>query len=149
VKTRKGFHIITYGFDFGTEDLKEREKRCLIARKWCGDDPERIKHDMNPKRFKQVLFTNKKVDVFRKSKPRILLYCFSCHKPLIHHFIYDFKTRRFFCSEKCMNQPYKYEVRTKLIFKILNRLGIKTERVDESYPYDFERLIRFGGMKNE
>jgi len=114
-RSRRGYHFIWYNLDIGF-------KKHLVYRKFIGDDWERVKLDINPKRAGQVLFTSKKVWIKRGNSWYPVIYCKICGTPLTSYFV--FREGNFYCV-KCGAKDVKvYEAvvkrREKLFLSFLS-----------------------------
>lgn len=87
-RTSRGYHLIWYG-------LKISFKRHFLYRKFIGDDENRIRLDMNPKRLGQVLFTEKRVFLMKGRKLKPIKYCRICRLPLTKFWV--FRNREYYC----------------------------------------------------
>jgi hypothetical protein len=83
--TSRGYHMIWYG-------LKIDFNKHFLYRRFIGDDENRIRLDMNPKRTGQVLFTSKDVFIRKDKKWERMKYCRICHLPLTKFWVYKYDT---------------------------------------------------------
>lgn len=116
-RTLKGYHLIWYG-------LKIDFKKHFLYRKFIGDDLNRIKLDMNPKRIGQVLFTDKKVWIKRKNWEAVRT-CSICKKYLTWCWVV--KNGEYYCLDcgKKNTNLWKrvYERRERLFNSLLSRIS--------------------------
>lgn len=86
-RTKRGYHLIWYGLNISI-------KKHFVYRKFIGDDWNRIRLDMNPKRVGQVLFTKKRVWI-KKDRWERVKYCKICKLPLTRFWV--FKYNNYYC----------------------------------------------------
>jgi hypothetical protein len=87
-RTRRGIHYIWHGLDI---DFKKH----FVYRKFIGDDENRIRLDMHPKRIGQVLFTGKEVFINEKGEWKPVKYCDVCSKPLTEY--WTWRPDKYYC----------------------------------------------------
>jgi hypothetical protein len=87
-RTKKGYHAIWRGLNI---DFKKH----FVYRKFIGDDENRIKFDMHPKRIGQVLFTGKEVFINEKGEWKPVKYCDVCNKSLTEYWVW--RPDKYYC----------------------------------------------------